>query len=76
MRVGILGYSGSIRGNLCSTCLLVDRDNLIDAGTGAGGLSINFIEFVKAWGSFALFDKWLHLDKVSVLANDNLELGG
>lgn len=40
MRVEILGCSGSISGDLRTTCLLVDHDILIDAGSGAGELSL------------------------------------
>lgn len=40
MRVEILGCSGSISGDLRTTCLRVDRDILIDAGSGAGELSL------------------------------------
>lgn len=40
MRVTALGCNGSITGNLRTTCYQVDDDILIDAGTGAGELSL------------------------------------
>lgn len=40
MRVTVLGCNGSITGNLRTTCYRVDDDLLIDAGTGAGDLSL------------------------------------
>lgn len=40
MRVTVLGCNGSITGNLRTTCYQVDDDLLIDAGTGAGDLSL------------------------------------
>jgi len=40
MRVTVLGCNGSITGNLRTTCYQVDDDILIDAGTGAGDLSL------------------------------------
>lgn len=40
MRVQVLGCSGSITGKLRTTCYQVDDDLLIDAGTGAGELSL------------------------------------
>jgi ribonuclease BN (tRNA processing enzyme) len=40
MKIKILGCSGGIGGDLRTTCLLVDDDLLIDAGTGVGDLSI------------------------------------
>lgn len=40
MRITVLGCNGSISGNLRTTCYRVDNDILIDAGTGAGDLSL------------------------------------
>jgi ribonuclease BN (tRNA processing enzyme) len=41
MKLRVLGCSGGIGGELRTTTLLLDHDTLIDAGTGAGDLSIN-----------------------------------
>ena len=41
MRLRVLGCSGGIGGELRTTTLLLDHDTLIDAGTGAGDLSVN-----------------------------------
>lgn len=40
MRITVLGCNGSITGNRRTTCYLVDEDVLIDAGTGAGDLTL------------------------------------
>jgi ribonuclease BN (tRNA processing enzyme) len=40
MRLRVLGCSGGIGGNLRTTSFLLDRDVLIDAGTGVGELSL------------------------------------
>lgn len=40
MRITVLGCNGSITDNLRTTCYQVDDDILIDAGTGAGDLSL------------------------------------
>jgi ribonuclease BN (tRNA processing enzyme) len=40
MRVTVLGCNGSITGERRTTCYLVDDDILIDAGSGAGDLSL------------------------------------
>ena len=40
MHVEILGCSGSISGDLCTMCLLLDQDILIDTGSGAGDLNL------------------------------------
>lgn len=40
MRVEILGCNGSISGDLRTMCLLLDQDTLVDAGSGAGDLSL------------------------------------
>lgn len=41
MRITTLGCNGSITGGLRTTCYLVDEDILIDAGSGAGDLSLD-----------------------------------
>jgi ribonuclease BN (tRNA processing enzyme) len=41
MKLRVLGCSGGIGGELRTTTLLLDHDTLVDAGTGAGDLSIN-----------------------------------
>lgn len=40
MRITVLGCNGSISGERRTTCYLVDDDILIDAGSGAGDLSL------------------------------------
>ena len=40
MRVTILGCTGGIGADLRTTCLMLDDDILVDAGTGAGGLTM------------------------------------
>lgn len=40
MRITVLGCNGSITGNRRTTCYQVDDDVLIDAGTGAGDLTL------------------------------------
>ncbi len=40
MRITVLGCDGSITGHRRTTCYLVDGDTLIDAGTGAGELTL------------------------------------
>lgn len=40
MHITVLGCNGGISGNLRTTCYQVDDDVLIDAGTGAGDLSL------------------------------------
>jgi ribonuclease BN (tRNA processing enzyme) len=41
MKLRVLGCSGGIGGNLRTTSFLLDRDVLIDAGTGVGELSLS-----------------------------------
>lgn len=41
MRVTILGCSGGVAADLRTTCLMLDDDILIDAGTGAGDLTLD-----------------------------------
>lgn len=62
MRVEILGCSGSISGDLRTTCLQVDHDILIDAGSGAGSLSLSQIIGINT-----LFLTHAHLDHCGFL---------
>lgn len=41
MQIKILGCSGGIGGELRTTCMLIDQDILIDAGTGVSNLSMD-----------------------------------
>ena len=41
MKLKILGCSGGIGGDLRTTSMLLDKDILIDAGTGVGDLSLD-----------------------------------
>ncbi|MDB5774091.1 MAG: 3,5-cyclic-nucleotide phosphodiesterase [Herbaspirillum sp.] len=63
MKVRILGCSGGIGGNgLRTTCLAVDDDILIDAGTGAADLSLQALTRVDH-----VFITHSHLDHVACL---------
>ena len=62
MRVEILGCSGSISGDLRTMCLLVDQDILIDAGSGAGELSL-----AQTIGINTLFLTHAHIDHCGFL---------
>src|SRR3989338_175847 len=62
MRVTVLGCNGSITGNLRTTCYRVDDDLLIDAGTGAGDLSLQ-----QAIAINAVFLSHAHLDHCCML---------
>lgn len=62
MRITTLGCSGSITGNLRTTCYLVDDDILIDAGTGAGDLSLE-----RATAINTVFLTHAHLDHTCLL---------
>ena len=62
MRVTVLGCNGSITGNLRTTCYRVDDDLLIDAGTGAGDLSLQ-----QAIAINAVFLTHAHLDHCCML---------
>ena len=46
MKLRVLGCSGGIGGNLRTTALLLDRDILIDAGTGVGVLSLDELKLI------------------------------
>jgi len=62
MRVEILGCSGCIGDDSRTTCFLVDDDILIDAGTGAGELSLSQIIGINT-----LFLTHSHLDHCGFL---------
>lgn len=62
MRVQVLGCNGSITGKLRTTCYRVDDDLLIDAGTGAGDLSLQ-----QAIAIDAVFLTHAHLDHCCLL---------
>lgn len=62
MRVTVLGCNGSISGNLRTTCYRVDDDFLIDAGTGAGDLTLQ-----QAIAINAVFLTHAHLDHCAML---------
>ncbi len=62
MRVTVLGCNGSITGNLRTTCYQVDADVLIDAGTGAGDLSLQ-----QAIAFDTVFLTHAHLDHCCML---------
>ncbi len=62
MRVTVLGCSGSITGNLRTTCYRVDDDILIDAGTGAGDLTLE-----QAIAIDTVFLTHAHLDHTCLL---------
>jgi ribonuclease BN (tRNA processing enzyme) len=62
MRVEILGCSGGIGGDSRTMCFLVDQDILIDAGSGAGELSL-----AQVIGINTLFLTHSHLDHCAFL---------
>jgi len=62
MRVSVLGCDASITGNLRSTCYRVDDDLLIDAGTGAGDLTLE-----QAVAIDTVFLTHAHLDHCCML---------
>ncbi len=62
MRVTVLGCNGCITGNLRTTCYRVDDDILIDAGTGAGDLSLQ-----QAIAINTVFLTHAHLDHCGLL---------
>ncbi len=59
MRVKILGCSGGIGQGLRTTSILVDRDILIDAGTGVGDLSLDDLSGIRH-----VFITHSHLDHI------------
>jgi phosphoribosyl 1,2-cyclic phosphodiesterase len=60
MRLKVLGCSGGIGGDLQTTAFLVDHDTLIDAGTGAGDLSVNELSQIDH-----IFVTHSHMDHVA-----------
>lgn len=60
MKLRILGCSGGIGGHLRTTSMLLDRDVLIDAGTGVGDLSLDELA-----GIDHVFLTHSHLDHVT-----------
>ena len=60
MKLKILGCSGGIGGTLRTTSMLLDKDILIDAGTGVGDLSLE--ELAKIDHVFVTHS---HLDHVT-----------
>lgn len=62
MRVTTLGSNASITGELRTTCYLVDEDILIDAGSGAGDLSL-----VQSIAIDTIFLTHSHLDHSAFL---------
>ncbi|HEY6095782.1 MAG TPA: 3',5'-cyclic-nucleotide phosphodiesterase [Gallionellaceae bacterium] len=62
MRVQVLGCNGSITGKLRTTCYRVDDDLLIDAGTGAGDLTLQ-----QAIAINSVFLTHAHLDHCCML---------
>ena len=62
MRVKILGCSGGIGGNLRTTSMLVDRDILIDAGTGVGDLMLDDLIAIDH-----IFVTHSHLDHIACI---------
>ncbi|NNF61758.1 MAG: 3',5'-cyclic-nucleotide phosphodiesterase [Gammaproteobacteria bacterium] len=59
MRVRVLGCSGGIGRGLRTTSILVDRDILIDAGTGVGDLSLDDLSQIRH-----VFITHSHLDHI------------
>jgi Cft2 family RNA processing exonuclease len=62
MRIKILGCSGGIGGNLRTTSMLVDRDILIDAGTGVGDLMLEELIAIDH-----IFVTHSHLDHIACI---------
>lgn len=60
MKLKILGCSGGFGGNLRTTSMLIDRDILIDAGTGVGDLSLAEMAMVDH-----IFITHSHLDHIA-----------
>lgn len=60
MRLKILGCSGGIGGNLRTTSMLLDRDILIDAGTGVGDLLVSELALIDH-----IFVTHSHMDHVN-----------
>jgi ribonuclease BN (tRNA processing enzyme) len=62
MRIRILGCSGGIGAQLRTTSLLVDKDILVDAGTGVGDLTLDEMRNIRH-----VFLTHSHLDHTSCL---------
>ena len=62
MKLKVLGCSGGIGGNLHTTSLLLDRDVLIDAGTGVVGLSLEEMSAIDH-----IFVTHSHLDHIACI---------
>jgi ribonuclease BN (tRNA processing enzyme) len=62
MRLRILGCSGGIGGDLRTTSMLLDRDVLIDAGTGVADLSLSELKQVDH-----VFVTHSHLDHIACI---------
>lgn len=62
MRVTILGCSGGVAADLRTTCLLLDDDILVDAGTGAGDLTLDEMLRINT-----VFLTHSHLDHTALL---------
>ena len=60
IQLRILGCSGGIGGNLRTTSMLLDRDILIDAGTGVGDLLVNEMKQIDH-----IFVTHSHMDHVT-----------
>ncbi|MCR4303326.1 MAG: 3',5'-cyclic-nucleotide phosphodiesterase [Gallionella sp.] len=60
MKLRVLGCSGGIGGNLRTTSFLLDRDVLIDAGTGVGELSLTELAAIDH-----VFVTHSHLDHIA-----------
>lgn len=60
IQLRILGCSGGIGGNLRTTSMLLDRDVLIDAGTGVGDLLVNEMKQIDH-----IFVTHSHMDHVT-----------
>lgn len=62
MRVTILGCTGGIAASLRTTCLMLDDDILVDAGTGAGDLTVSQMLRINT-----VFLTHSHLDHTALL---------
>ena len=62
MQVTILGCTGGIAAGLRTTCLMLDNDILVDAGTGAGDLTLEQMLRIDA-----VFLTHSHLDHTALL---------
>lgn len=62
MRLTVLGCSGGIAADLRTTCLMLDDDILVDAGTGAGDLTLSQMLRIQT-----VFLTHSHLDHTALL---------